>query len=136
MSKIRVSELSRRIDAELAALASQDQLRRLGAVDDLAALAAFLRKQLREAGFDIGRGDTQIVPIFLGDNERAVRFAALLDEAGFGARPIRPPSVPAGTSRLRISLNAKLSTDLLARFTDALISIREQEQVPVHAVRP
>ena len=104
--------------------------------NDLAALAAFLRKKLREAGFDIGRGDTQIVPIFLGDNERAVRFAALLDEAGFGARPIRPPSVPAGTSRLRISLNAKLSTDLLVRFTDALISIREQEQVPVHAVRP
>jgi 7-keto-8-aminopelargonate synthetase-like enzyme len=135
MSKIRVSELSRRIDAELAALASQDQLRRLGAVDDLAALAAFLRKQLREAGFDIGRGDTQVVPIFLGDNGRAVRFAALLNEAGFGVRPIRPPSVPAGTSRLRISLNAKLSTDLLARFTDALVSMREQEQVPVHAVR-
>jgi 8-amino-7-oxononanoate synthase len=104
--------------------------------NDLAALAAFLRSRLREADFAIGRGDTQIVPIFLGDNERAVRVSALLNEAGFGVRPIRPPSVPAGTSRLRLSLNAKLSTTLLARFMDALIAIREQEQAPLHAVRP
>ena len=103
---------------------------------DLAGLSAFLRKRLREAGFDIGKGDTQIVPVFLGENERAIRFSALLNEAGFGVRPIRPPSVPAGTSRLRLSLTAKLSTNLLAQFADALISIRAQEQVPLHAVRP
>ena len=103
---------------------------------DLAGLSAFLRKRLREAGFDIGKGDTQIVPVFLGENERAIRFSALLNEAGFGVRPIRPPSVPAGTSRLRVSLNAKLSNNLLAQFADALISIRAQEQVPLHAVRP
>jgi 8-amino-7-oxononanoate synthase len=103
---------------------------------DLSALAAFLRPKLREAGFDTGPGDTQIVPIFLGDNERAVRFSTLLNEAGFGTRPIRPPSVPAGTSRLRLSLNAKLSTAVLASFADALVAIREQEQVPLQAVRP
>ena len=103
--------------------------------NDLAALSAFLRGKLRAAGFEIGPGDTQIVPIFLGENQRAVRFAALLAEAGFGVRPIRPPSVPAGSSRLRISLNAKLSTDLLARFADVLVSIREHEQMPLHAVR-
>ena len=102
---------------------------------DLAGLSAFLRKRLREAGFDIGKGDTQIVPVFLGENERAIRFSALLNEAGFGVRPIRPPSVPAGTSRLRLSLTAKLSTNLLAQFADALISIRAQEQVPLNAVR-
>jgi 8-amino-7-oxononanoate synthase len=103
--------------------------------NDLATLSTFLRKQLREAGFDIGRGDTQIIPVFLGENERAVRFAAMLNEKGFGVRPIRPPSVPAGTSRLRISLNAKLTTDLLARFSDVLISIRDEEHAPLHAVR-
>jgi len=102
---------------------------------DLAGLSAFLRERLREAGFDIGKGDTQIVPVFLGENERAIRFSALLNEAGFGVRPIRPPSVPAGTSRLRLSLTAKLSTNLLAQFADALISIRAQEQVPLNAVR-
>ena len=104
--------------------------------NDLAAVAAFLRHKLREASFAIGCGDSQIVPVFLGDNERAVRVSALLNEAGFGVRPIRPPSVPAGSSRLRLSLNAKLSTALLARFMDALIAIRDQEQVPLQAVRP
>ena len=103
---------------------------------DLSALASFLRRRVREAGFDIGRGDTQIVPVLLGENERAVRFSALLNEAGFGVRPIRPPSVPAGTARLRLSLNAKLSSDLLARFADALVSIREHEQLSLYAVRP
>jgi 8-amino-7-oxononanoate synthase len=103
---------------------------------DLAALSAFLRARLHEAGFDNGRTDSQIVPIFLGENERALRFSALLNEAGFGVRPIRPPSVPAGTSRLRISLHAKLSSGDLSRFTDALLSIREQERVSLHAVQP
>lgn len=103
---------------------------------DLAALTAFLRARLREAGFDIGKGDTQIVPVFLGENERAVRCAGLLNDAGFGVRPIRPPSVPPGTARLRISLSAKLSPAVLARFVDALVSIREQEQLPLQAVRP
>jgi 8-amino-7-oxononanoate synthase len=103
--------------------------------DDLVALTAFLRRQLREAGFDIGRGDAQVIPVFLIENDRAIRFSGLLNDAGFGVRPIRPPSVPAGTSRLRISLNAKLTTDLLARFSDVLVSIREEEHAPLHAVR-
>jgi 8-amino-7-oxononanoate synthase len=103
---------------------------------DLATLAVSLRQSLRQAGFDVGCSDSQIIPVLLGENERAVRFSALLSEAGFGVRAIRPPSVPAGTSRLRLSLNAKLSTNLLARFVDVLVSIREREQVALHAVRP
>ncbi len=117
--------------AAIRVVASADRER-----NDLAVLSAFLRRKLREADFAIGRGDTQIVPVFLGDHERAVRVSVLLDEAGFGVRPIRPPSVPVGTSRLRLSLNAKLSAALLSRFMDALIAIREQEQVPLHTVRP
>jgi len=103
---------------------------------ELGTIGAFLRKRLREAGFDIGQGDTHIVPIFLGENDRAIRFATMLGEAGFGVRAIRPPSVPSGTSRLRISLNAKLSMDALALLADTLISIREHEQAHLQAARP
>ena len=103
---------------------------------ELGAIGAFLRQRLRGAGFDIGQGNTHIVPIFLGENERAIRFAAMLGDAGFGVRAIRPPSVPNGTSRLRISLNAKLSKDALARFADTLTSIREHEQAHLQAARP
>lgn len=116
--------------AAIRIVASADRERK-----DLAALSASLRKRLRSAGFDIGRGDTQIVPVFLGENGRAIRFSMLLNEAGFGVRPIRPPSVPAGTSRLRISLNAKLTPEHLARFGDALVSIREEEHALLHALR-
>jgi 8-amino-7-oxononanoate synthase len=116
--------------AAIRIVASADRERK-----DLVALSAFLRRRLREAGFDIGRGDSQIIPVFLGENDRAIRFSMLLNEALFGVRPIRPPSVPAGTSRLRISLNAKLTTDLLGRFSDVLVSIREEEHAPLHAVR-
>jgi 8-amino-7-oxononanoate synthase len=104
---------------------------------DLSALAVSLRQSLRKVGFDVGRGTSQIVPVLLGDNERAIRFSTLLsDAAGFGVRAIRPPSVPAGTSRLRLSLNVNLSADVLARFVDALVSIRAAEPVSVQAARP
>ena len=101
----------------------------------LAGLSAFLRGKLRDAGFVIGTGDTQILPIILGEEDRAVRFAGLLQDAGFGIRAIRPPSVPRGTSRLRISLNAKLSAELLYRFVDAVASVRDREAVLVQTVR-
>jgi 8-amino-7-oxononanoate synthase len=104
----------------------------------LAAVATGLRQKLRDAGFNIGRSDSHIIPILLGENERALQFSMLLSEAGFGVPAIRPPSVPLGASRLRISLNAKLSDALLAPFIDALVSIREHRQLNahVHAARP
>jgi 8-amino-7-oxononanoate synthase len=76
--------------------------------------AAYLRKQLGIAG------RSQIIPIVLGGNESAVRIAQDLQQAGFDVRAIRPPSVPEGTARLRISVNADLSEDVLGRFATAL----------------
>jgi 8-amino-7-oxononanoate synthase len=103
---------------------------------DLSALAGSLRQSLRQAGFAVGRGTSQIIPVILGENERALRFSTLLSDAGFGVRAIRPPSVPAGTSRLRFSLNAKLPPDMLGLLRETLVSIREQEPAPLQAVRP
>jgi len=47
---------------------------------------------------------SQIIPIILGDDDRTMRAAAAMQEAGFDIRGIRPPTVPTGTSRLRLSL--------------------------------
>jgi 8-amino-7-oxononanoate synthase len=47
---------------------------------------------------------TQIIPVILGDNGRTMRVAAYLQQKGFDVRGIRPPTVPEGTARLRVSL--------------------------------
>ena len=79
-----------------------------------------LRERLAAAGVDVGRSSTQIVPAILGSDERAVRVAAALEEAGFLALPIRPPTVPEGTSRIRLSACAHHRPDQIDRLADVL----------------
>jgi 8-amino-7-oxononanoate synthase len=54
---------------------------------------------------------SQIMPLVLGDDARTMRIAAAMQAAGFDVRGVRPPTVPAGTSRLRISLTLNVGTD-------------------------
>ena len=87
-------------------------------------LAGFLRRELQRGGFDTGRSDSQIVPVILGGNDTAVHYADELCRAGFAVRPIRPPTVPAGQSRLRLSLNVNLSMENLGKLANVLASAR------------
>ncbi len=82
--------------------------------------AAFLRRRLRELDLSVPSGRSQIIPVMIGDNERAVAIAAALAEEGFDVRAIRPPSVPPGTARLRVSVNAGVDQATLERFAGAL----------------
>jgi 8-amino-7-oxononanoate synthase len=86
-------------------------------------LSRHLRVKLRAAGFDTGRSDSQIIPVILGTNDTALRFAAAASAAGFAIRAIRPPTVPDGTARLRVSVNAGLSTADLDRFVEAIAAV-------------
>jgi 8-amino-7-oxononanoate synthase len=63
-------------------------------------------------------GTSPIVPVILGDNARAVAIAESLQREGFDVRAIRPPSVPAGTARLRLAVNVNLTEAILDRFVD------------------
>ena len=65
-------------------------------------------------------GISQIVPVIVGDNARAVAVARAVQAESFDVRAIRPPSVPPGTARLRVSVNAALSEATLDRFVDVL----------------
>lgn len=83
-------------------------------------LARFLRALLADAGFAVSRDGSQIIPVVIGDNAKTVAIANELQNAGFDVRAIRPPTVPEGTARLRISVNAGLSEQILADFANAL----------------
>jgi len=89
-------------------------------------LSDFLRNELRKNGFDTASSNSQIVPVILGSNDAALHFAEHLRTKGFGVRAVRPPTVPSGTARLRLSLTAKLSKDVLAELVSAMIQGRSE----------
>lgn len=72
-----------------------------------------LRDKLEELGLETG-GSTNIIPVIIGDPERAVEGAQLLQSRGFYVLPVRPPTVPKGTSRFRLSLTADHDSQMLA----------------------
>lgn len=63
---------------------------------------------------------SQIVPYIIGTNEAAIAKAAAFRDAGFYVLPIRPPTVPEGTSRLRFSLSAGIKADDFERLLETL----------------
>ncbi|MCZ6795404.1 MAG: 8-amino-7-oxononanoate synthase [Planctomycetota bacterium] len=86
-------------------------------------LAGRLRRGLRAAGVDVPESGGPIVPLLVGDNREACGMAAALRERGFDVRAIRPPSVPPGTARLRMSVhfhNTEAEVDGLCRELAAL----------------
>jgi 8-amino-7-oxononanoate synthase len=93
-------------------------------------LSEYLRENLRTGGFDIGTSDSQIIPLILGSNETAIRFASAVNAAGFDVRAIRPPTVRKGSARLRLSLNASLRIADMDALMTSLAGVREAEVVP------
>lgn len=63
---------------------------------------------------------SHIVPIMIGENKEAIRIAIELQRQGFYILPIRPPAVPEGTARLRISLSAEHTQEQIARLITQL----------------
>ena len=99
----------------------------------VADLSIFLRNELLGNAFDTAGSDSHIVPIVLGSNDMALAFASRLQARGYSIRAIRPPTVPVGTARLRVSVTAKLTQPILADFVGALIQIRN-EVAPAQAI--
>jgi 8-amino-7-oxononanoate synthase len=104
------------LDASLSVIHSEPDRRRR-----LLDRAAYLRARLSVEGIQVPPGASQIVPIQVGENEPAVALAEALQADGFDVRAIRPPSVPPGTARLRVTINTGLTEDILDRFADSLV---------------
>lgn len=98
------------LDASLDVIAAEPERR-----SRLRELGRYLRAKL-----GLVEDDSPIVPVMVGDNEKAVALASALQSEGFDVRAIRPPTVPVGTARLRISLNVGLDEATLDHFVECL----------------
>jgi 8-amino-7-oxononanoate synthase len=92
----------------------------------LAALIETTREMLRRTRWLPVDSHTAVQPLVIGGNDETLALAAALDTKGLWVPAIRPPTVPAGTSRLRISLSASHSDQDLALLGDALNALSEQ----------
>jgi 8-amino-7-oxononanoate synthase len=90
---------------------------------DLKQNADFLRKQFTEMGLHIAPGATHIIPVILGSVDKTVTTSKSLLEKGYFCSAIRPPTVPAGTERLRISVQCEHTQEQLAGLCNALREI-------------
>ncbi len=103
---------------ELVQSAEGEQLRQR-----LARNGQLLRGVLQEAGLQVPVGETPIIPVLVGDAATTVRFSTRLLEEGVYVQAIRPPTVPAGTSRLRCTVMASHTTEQIRQAGDAIIRV-------------
>jgi 8-amino-7-oxononanoate synthase len=97
----------------------------------LARLVAKWHAGLRLQRWTALPSQTPIQPVVIGRNDTTMRVAAALYDAGFWVGGIRPPTVPADTARLRVTLSAAHSDDDVARLAAAVNSINaEMERTP------
>ena len=78
--------------------------------------------------FGMPASGTQILPVIIGDNSRTVRIAERMQARGFDIRAIRPPTVPVGTARLRITITLNVDRPAIARMMDGLAEAMEEER--------
>ena len=92
----------------------------------LAQLIARLKREVAGLRWGLLPSDTAIQPLVIGANEEAVRVSEQLARRGLLVPAIRPPTVPAGSARLRISLSAAHSEHDVARLVEALREIEKE----------
>lgn len=95
--------------------------------------AAWLRAALQSEGFDTAETGSQIIPVVLGQNDATLDAAEHLQREGFAVRGIRPPTVPEGGSRLRLSLTTRISEEELSRVVQSLVAWRSRQTSFAHA---
>jgi 8-amino-7-oxononanoate synthase len=88
-------------------------------------LAAQLREGLRTLGYRVPPGETAILPVLVGEAEHALALAAALRERGIFVPAIRPPTVPPGSARLRLSLSAMHTEAQVQETLAAFATLRE-----------
>ncbi|WP_138429507.1 aminotransferase class I/II-fold pyridoxal phosphate-dependent enzyme [Fodinibius saliphilus] len=103
------------VDASLELIPNMDSER-----EELYKHIKIMQKGITEAGFSIGSSQSQIIPIMVGSEENALNLAEFLKNNGFLATAIRPPTVPRGSARIRITLSSHHKKGQIEEFLTAL----------------
>ena len=83
-----------------------------------------ISQHLQTLGFDLAQSQTHIIPILVGDAKKTVEISEYLYNRGIYLYGIRPPTVPEGQSRLRLSVMATHTDDDIAQLLDAMTEVR------------
>jgi 8-amino-7-oxononanoate synthase len=98
-----------------------------GRREQLRRLVQRFRSGAASIGLPLGGSPTPIQPVELGDAARALRWSAALEAQGLLVTAIRPPTVPPGTARLRVTLSAAHTEAQVDRLLDALSRLNRAE---------
>jgi 8-amino-7-oxononanoate synthase len=110
--------------AALAALhVMQKEPERIKRLDEI---ATFMRKEYRGLGFDIGKSETPVIPIHIGDDLRTMTIWKELFDAGIFVNPVISPAVPEGSQLLRTSYMATHTDEQLNRVLETFAKVGKQ----------
>jgi len=88
-----------------------------------------LREGLRAAGFAVAESESQILPLVIGDAKKCMALSERLLEKGVFVQGIRPPTVPEGTSRLRVTAMATHTHEQLHRALKTFAEVKSEFQI-------
>jgi 8-amino-7-oxononanoate synthase len=110
--------------AALAALhVMQAEPERIKRLDEI---ATFMRKEYRRLGFDIGKSETPVIPIHIGDDFRTMTIWKELFDAGIFVNPVISPAVPEGSQLLRTSYMATHTDEQLDRVLETFAKVGKE----------
>ncbi|HDS1557029.1 MULTISPECIES: 8-amino-7-oxononanoate synthase [Stenotrophomonas] len=117
---------------EAVRLARRDNWRRTKLVD----LIALFRGEARRHGLDLMASETPIQPLLCGDDHTALALSKALEQAGWLVGAIRPPTVPEGKARLRVTLSALHTADQVRGLVEAIASARDRLSITPREAAP
>jgi 7-keto-8-aminopelargonate synthetase-like enzyme len=88
-----------------------------------------MQRELTGLGFDTGQSESPVIPLVVGDDMKAYRFATRLCEEGVFANPVVSPAVPPGRSALRTSYMATHTREHLDRALEAIALVGRELEV-------
>ena len=94
--------------------------------NNLLSKSKYLRDSINSLGYNTGNTVTPIIPIIVGSVEKTMQVSAYLKEKGIFAVAIRPPTVPNGSARIRLSLNAAHTDTQISYLLDVLSDLRSK----------